>query len=45
MNVYMKNEFGQQTVRWLPLHKAIWLRVLVFARYRKEERPVVRFVI
>ena len=45
MNVYLKNEEGQQTVRWLPIHKAIWLRFYVFARYHKEERPIVRFVI
>ena len=43
MNVYMKNTEGQQTVRYLPLHKALWLRIYVFARYRKEERPLVRF--
>lgn len=45
MNVYMKNTEGQQTVRYLPLHKALWLRIYVFARYKKEERPLVRFVI
>ena len=45
MSVYIKNTIGQQTVRELPFHKALWLRVLVFARYRKEERPIVRFVI
>ena len=45
MDVYIKNSEGQQTVRYLPLLKAIYLRVLVFARYRKDERPLVRFVI
>jgi len=45
MNVYMKNTEGQQTVRYLPLHKALWLRLYVFARYPKAERPIVRFVI
>ena len=45
MNVYIKNSEGQQTIRKLPLHKAIYLRLLVLARYRKDERPVVRFVI
>jgi hypothetical protein len=45
MNVYMKNELGQQTVRYLPLHKALWLRIYVFARYPKTERPIVRFVV
>ena len=45
MNVYMKNELGQQTVRYLPFHKALWLRIYVFARYPKSERPIVRFVI
>jgi hypothetical protein len=45
MNVYIKNSEGQQTVRYLPLYKAIYLRILVFARYRKNERPIVRFVI
>lgn len=45
MNVYIKNSEGQQTVRYLPLYKAIYLRLLVFARYHKDERPIVRFVI
>ena len=45
MNVYMKNTEGQQTVRYLPIHKAIYLRLYVFARYPKDERPIVRFVI
>ena len=45
MNVYMKNIEGQQTVRYLPLHKAIYLRMYVFARYPKNERPIIRFVI
>ena len=45
MNVYMKNELGQQTVRYLPFFKAIGLRLYVFARYPKSERPIVRFVL
>lgn len=45
MNVYLKNLEGEQTVRYLPVIKAIWLRLLVFAKYRKEDRPIVRFVI
>ena len=45
MNVYFKNCEGQQTVRYLPLHKALWLRIYVFARYPKAERPIVRFVV
>lgn len=45
MAVYMKNEFGQQTVRNLPFFKAIGLRLYVFARYPKSKRPIVRFVI
>lgn len=45
MNVYMKNTEGQQTVRYLPFYKALYLRLLVFARYCKDERPIVRFVI
>ena len=45
MNVYIKNSEGQQTIHKLPLYKAIYLRLLVFARYHKDERPVVRFVI
>lgn len=45
MNVYMKNSMGEQTVRYLPFYKAIYLRILVFARYPKAERPIVRFVI
>lgn len=45
MSVYIKNVWGQQTIRKLPIYKALWLRLLVFARYRKDERPIVRFVI
>ena len=45
MNVYMKNIEGQQTVRYLPLHKAIYLRLYVFAKYSKAERPLIRFVV
>ena len=45
MEVYIKNTEGEQTVRYLPLLKAIWLRLYVFARYSKTERPKVRFVI
>ena len=45
MNVYMKNEYGQQTVRYIPLHKAIWLRLYVFFKYNTKDRPIVRFVI
>lgn len=45
VNVYIKNLEGEQTVRYLPLHKAIWLRFIVFAKYKKEDRPIVRFVI
>ena len=45
MNVYIKNIEGEQTVRYLPLFKAIGLRLYVFARYPKAERPIVRFVI
>lgn len=45
MQVYMKNKFDQQTVRSIPWYKAIWLRMYVFARYPKDERPIVRFVI
>ena len=45
MNVYMKNAEGQQTVRYLPLHSAIWLRFIVFIKYSKKDRPIVRFVI
>jgi hypothetical protein len=45
MNVYIKNPQGEQTVRYLPLHKAVWLRVYVFMRYKREERPIVRFVV
>ena len=45
MNVYMKNELGQQTVRDIPWYKAIWLRLYVFARYTKDERPIIRFLV
>ena len=45
MNVYIKNLEGEQTVRFLPITRAIWLRFIVFAKYRKEERPIVKFVI
>lgn len=45
MSVYIKNTLGQQTIRELPFYKAIWLRLLVFLRYVKEDRPIIRFVI
>lgn len=45
MEVYIKNVEGQQTVRYLPFFKALWLRLYVFARYPKAERPIVRFVV
>lgn len=45
MKVYIKNIWGQQTVRELPIHKAIWLRFIVFAKYNKENRAIVRFLI
>ena len=45
MQIYMKNWVGQQTVRELPFYKAIGLRLYVFARYPKSERPIVRFVV
>lgn len=45
MNVYIKNTKGEQTVRYLPFFKAIGLRLYVFARYPKTERPIVKFVI
>lgn len=45
MNVYLKNLEGEQTVRYLPVMKALWLRFIVFAKYRKENRPIVRFVV
>ena len=45
MNVYMKNKQGQQTIRYLPFHKALGLRLYVFAKYPKAERPIVKFVI
>ena len=45
MNVYIKNIEGEQTVRYLPFFKALGLRIYVFARYPKAERPIVRFVI
>ena len=45
MKVYIKNHVGQQTIRDLPIHTALWLRFIVFARYKKDERPIVRFVI
>lgn len=45
MNVYIKNEYGQQTVRYLPILQALKLRLYVFAKYRKEDRPIVRFVL
>lgn len=43
MNVYIQNEWGQQTVRYLPFHKALWLRLVVW-KYPKEKRPIVRFL-
>ena len=46
MEVYIKNWVGQQTVRTLPFHKAVWLRLIVWFKYpNKEERPKVRFMI
>lgn len=45
MNVYIKNVEGEQTVRYLPFFKALGLRIYVFARYPKAERPIVRFVV
>ena len=45
MNIYLKNNEGEQTVRYLPVMKALWLRFMVFARYSKKDRPIVRFVI
>lgn len=45
MQVYLKNQEGQQTIRKLPLWKAVGLRLYVFAKYWKEDRPIVRFVI
>lgn len=45
MNVYLKNNEGEQTVRYLPIIKALWLRFIVFAKYKKEDRPIVKFVI
>lgn len=45
MNVYLKNLEGEQTVRYLPIMKALWLRFIVFVKYKKEDRPIVRFVL
>ena len=45
MNVYLKNLEGEQTVRYLPIIQALKLRLYVFMRYQKEERPIVRFVV
>ena len=45
MKVYLKNEYGQQTVRDLDLFQALKLRIWVWMRYPKTERPIVRFVI
>lgn len=45
MNIYLKNLEGEQTVRYLPLMTALWLRFIVFIKYHKEDRPIVRFVI
>jgi hypothetical protein len=46
MKVYIKNWVGQQTVRELPFHKAIWLRLVVWYKYpKKEERAIIRFMI
>jgi len=45
MKVYIKNQFQQQTVRQLPIIQALKLRLYVFMRYQKEERPIVRFVV
>lgn len=45
MQVYIKNIEGQQTVRELPIWQALKLRLYCFARYRKADRPIVRYLI
>ena len=45
MKVYLKNELEQQTVRDLNFIQALKLRLWVWMRYPKNERPIVRFVI
>lgn len=46
MRVYVKNVWGQQTVRELPVLQAIKLRLYCWHKYlNKEERPVVRFLL
>ena len=45
MKVYIKNVWHQQTVRDLPITQAIKLRFWSFVKYKKDERPIVRFLI
>lgn len=45
MKVYLKNALEQQTVRDLNFIHALKLRLWVWMRYPKNERPIVRFVI
>ena len=44
MSVYIKNVYGEETVRELPFFEAIKLRFIVFLRYRHEELPIVKFL-
>lgn len=45
MNVYIKNQRGEQTVRYIPFHTAIWLRIKMWLDYPNvEDRPIIRFL-
>ena len=45
MKVYIKNIWGQQTIRDLPIFKALKLRVYTYLKYQRSERPIIKFLI
>lgn len=45
MMVYIKNQAGQQTVRDLRWWDAIYMRIILWHRYPKDKRPIVRFLV
>lgn len=45
MMVYIKNQAGQQTVRDLRAWDAIKMRIYLFMKYTKENRPIVKFLV
>ena len=48
MKVYIKNVYGQQTVRDISFFRAIHLRIAcwyAFITQKQEEKPIIRFMI